>query len=472
MCRAREAATGTPRGSSCLLTPVRCTAVVTQPKLANSLAELFRQRLELLRGKGLLAVARNSGWVLFEHVYRAVLAAVIAAWVARYLGPGRYATLAYGVALTAFLGPVVQLGTNTIIVRDLARLPDKAAEIIGTAISLRLAVGFVGLCLAALVLLWTTQSFDDWLIGMLIAGQLVFQAAEPIDLFFQSRLESRYGVRSRAVITLLMAVVRVALIIGQMPLWTFALALGIEFAGIAVALVVAYRAHPASVPLTFSRRRAAVLLRESAPFLLSGLAIAGYMRFDHILIRELINPHALGLYAAVIALSQAWHFVPMSLVTSLAPHVAKAADLGEEVYRRTLRAAFAILGGLSMAIALGIAIFAGPAVKILLGPDYAPAVPVLRVYGITNIAVALGTAWNIWATISGQGRLLLLNTVVGSIVSVVANLSLIPRYGIFGAAIAANLSFFTSALFMNFFTCRDIFYLQIGLLRRGRISPL
>ena len=65
------------------------------------------------------------------------------------------------------------------------------------------------------------------------------------------------------------------------------------------------------------------LLREAWPFIVSGFAIAIYARVDQLLIKQLIGTHQLGLYAAIMPLSQFWQMVPMTLAVSIAPFVAR-----------------------------------------------------------------------------------------------------------------------------------------------------
>ncbi|MFC0588684.1 flippase [Novosphingobium aquiterrae] len=422
------------------------------------------------RGKGLRAIAGNTGWLLGEKVWRALLAALVTAWVARYLGPTNYASIAYALAIVTFFGPVAQLGISNLIVRDLAREPGAAGEIIGTGVVLRMGAGLLGLVGAIAFLFATDPTATGRLVGALIAGQLVFQSAEVIDCWFQSRLESRYGVRLRLVVSLVMSALKVGLILAKMPLWTFALAISLEFGLTAAAIAAAYLWHGQSVGWRFSAHRARGLLHEGLPFMASALAIAIYMRFDQVLLRQIDGVEALGIFAAIVPLAQVWQIVPVSIVASLTPVIAREAEKGPEAYAQALRAMFLLLGALSLAIALLIAVAAGPAVNLLLGQAYAGAVPALRVYGFTNIPVALGLAWNVWATISGKGKLLLINTVAGSVVSLIANLALIPRYGVMGAAVAANLSYFTSALLINYVTCRDMFFLQLGIVRKVRVA--
>lgn len=440
----------------------------SEPPPGRGLVAALLHRVQGLRGSNMMAVGRNTGWVMLEKLSRAVLSALISAWVARYLGPVQFSSIAYGLAVTVFLVPFAHLGMSNLVVRDFAREPARAHEILGTTLLLRTVAGLACFSVAVAVLLLTVESAEGRLVGTLVAAQLLFQSTDAIDFWFQSRLESRIGVKSRMVATFAVAGLKVALILAGAPLWTFALCISLEMALMMGTLLIAYHRHRVSARLSFDRRTAVRLVKEGVPFLFGALAVAVTMRVDQILLAHMTSAEMLGLYAAVVPLAQAGQLVPQSLLTSLAPMIARAADEGPEAFDSALRMMFLAIGGLSLCMAMGLLVLAPFVVPLLLGPAYARAIPVLQVYGFTNITVALGSAWSVWASSAGRGKLVLFNTACGGLVSLAANLLLIPQMGILGAAIAANLAFAASGLVLNFFTCRHVFRLQIGMKPRRR----
>jgi len=61
----------------------------------------------------------------------------------------------------------------------------------------------------------------------------------------------------------------------------------------------------------------------------------------------------------------------------------------------------------------------------------------------------------------GKSKLSLYKTLIGALTCIVANFTLIPVYGIYGAAVSAVLAQSVSTILANILLCREIFYMQI-----------
>ena len=134
------------------------------PKLLRLLPAPLRARLE--GNSQALAVLQNTAWLLLDQSLRLVLNIVVGARVARYLGPALYGQIAYVTSYILFFSAISPLGTNALVVRDIAREPLQAGTIVGTAFRLRLASGIAMWIAAALsvavfhpserILIWMT----------------------------------------------------------------------------------------------------------------------------------------------------------------------------------------------------------------------------------------------------------------------------------------------------------------------------
>ena len=64
--------------------------------LPDIIREWLEGRLDLQKTIG------NTGWLLFDRIFRIVLGLTIGAWIARYLGPEQFGELAYVLSFIAF----------------------------------------------------------------------------------------------------------------------------------------------------------------------------------------------------------------------------------------------------------------------------------------------------------------------------------------------------------------------------------
>jgi O-antigen/teichoic acid export membrane protein len=223
----------------------------------------------------------------------------------------------------------------------------------------------------------------------------------------------------------------------------------------------AYRTHPAREAWRWSAEAARSLLRQSWPFLLSGLAVITYMRIDQIMLRELAGEREVGIYSAALPFSQAFHFVPTVICASLLPVLSRLYAENREQFFGRLQQLFTVFAWSAIALVVVLAAAAEGLVALLLGAAYAESARVLSLHAATNVFIFLGVAQGQWILNEQRSRLALLRTAVGALANVLANLALIPRYGAVGAALAAVLAQALAAVLSNSVLAPQIFRMQL-----------
>ena len=146
----------------------------------------------------LLSIAKNSGWLIFDRLIRLVFGIFVSGWVARYLGPTNFGELAYVMAYIAIFGSVVSVGLDGIVVREITDNKISAGLILGTAFTLRFIFGLIS-WLMAVLFMTAFYGIDsrEVILTALIGTSLIFQAADTIDLWFQSKSQSRRTVLAK-----------------------------------------------------------------------------------------------------------------------------------------------------------------------------------------------------------------------------------------------------------------------------------
>lgn len=419
-------------------------------------------RAKLAGRANLLAVINNSSWLLFDKLIRMTLGLLVGAWVARYLGPTQFGELAFVLSYLAFFQAIALLGMDGIIVRDIARDKTNAGKILGTAFMLRLGTGIVCWLVAVGCMAWSNGWQDDsvW-ITALAGGSLVFQASDTIDLWFQSQSESRRTVVVKLIAYLLSNGIKVALILNNATLLAFAAVMMLDALAAAIGLAFAYRNFSCGHTWQHSASQAKKLFKESWLFLLSSISIMIYMRIDQIMIKEMLGEKELGIYAAVLPIATLWQFVPMALVTSLAPYVSRKKHESNHAYMDTIAnifRGFALLGWLTC---IPIAILSKPIINMLFGQAFIGGSTVLSIYIFTNIFINMGVAQSLWTLNNGESKIAFYKTIFGAAICIAGNFLLIPKIGITGVAIAGVLAQFGSTTISNIIFAPKILKLQI-----------
>ena len=173
--------------------------------------------------QALRKVAANGSWILVDRLLRQGLTVLLGAWIARRLGPAQYGDLAYVLAYLAFFQVVAAIGTDALLVRDMARDPAQAPQILGAAAGLRLGLGIVAWVIAvAGMALMHGAGHPAVLLTALAGAMLVFQPMDVVDVWFQSQSQSWRGFLARLAFYVVVAAIKIALILGNAPLTAFA----------------------------------------------------------------------------------------------------------------------------------------------------------------------------------------------------------------------------------------------------------
>jgi PST family polysaccharide transporter len=393
----------------------------------------------------------NIGWLFADRVVRMGVGLLVGVWVARYLGPSDFGLLNYVMAVTALFVTIGALGLNDIVVRDLVSTPEDSGEIIGTAMRLQLlggAVAFVTAMVAIVVM--RPGEPQTWAIMALFAISLLGQSGDTIRAWFESRVQARTVVWVANGVFAGATALRVVGILAGLPLAWFALLSGLELLLTSVGLVLAIRRAARGTPAAmahwrFSRRRAVRMLQNSWPLALSGIAITLNMRIDQVMLGQLLDDKAVGLFSAAVRVSEVWYFMPVAIVASAFPFIAGQSD--QAVADRRWRQLYAGMFWLSVAAGVFATLFGESVIRLLFGDAYAPAGAILVIHIWSGFNVALGLVWSRWIVLENQPRIQLAVQTLGALVNIGLNLLLIPRLGVIGAAWATLASYWISGLF-------------------------
>lgn len=405
------------------------------------LPEIFREKLE---GRQQLQNAiGNSGWLMFEKILRMAVGLFVNVWIARYLGPENFGLLSYALAFAFLFLPLVTLGLDEIVVRNLVRDPACKNETLGTAFVIKLvggAVAFVA-ATAAAILLRPTDTLSHWLVGIIAAGTL-FHSLNIIDIWFNSQVQTKYAVLARNIAFAICTVIKIVLILAKAPLAAFAVVVTIETAIAAAGLVIAYRAREGSFREWHATLATAKnLLRDSLPLMLSFVSVGIYQRIDQVMLQEMSGSSEVGIYAAAVRLSEVWIFIPNAIYWSVYPSIVKAKQVSDELFYERLQKFYNLVALLSYAIAIPMTLCSQWLVDTLFGEAYTRAGLMVAWLIWAHLFTSLEIARSAFLASMNWYKIYFISAFSGCILNVVLCYFLIPRYGAMGAVFASIFSY-------------------------------
>ena len=388
----------------------------------------------------------NTSWLLGERVLRMVVSLFVGIYVARYLGPERFGLLSYSLSFVMLFSSLSSFGLDDILVRELVQRPEQRNNLLGTVFWLKVCGTIVMGTAIALVLKFKAEDQQTyWMIAIITFGFL-FQATNVVDFYFQSQVQSKFAVRAQAIQLILTSLFKIYLVWNQAELIWFAFALMLDQVVVAVLFLLVYHWKIEWFPfLSFTWIQAKKLMIDAWPLIFAGMVVSVYMKIDQVMLKEMLDAKAVGVYAAAVKLCEAWYFVPTAVIASLFPAIITARKNSETLYEERVQKLYDLMVWVAVAVALPTTLFADWVILILYGADFQEAADVLKMYIWAGVFVSLGVASSKWLIAENLERYSFYSTLLGAILNIVCNFYLIPIYGIRGAALATLISYGTAA---------------------------
>ena len=407
---------------------------------------ILKKTIQLKHHSGFRKYFANTSWLLGEKILRMVVALFVAIYVARYLGPERYGFLSYALSFVWLFSSLASFGIDDILVRELVRSPEQRRNLLGTVFWLKVCGSIVmGTAIAAVLHFKAEDQQTYWLIALIALGFL-FQATNVVEFYFQAQVQSKFTVRAQIIQLLITSLLKIYLVWSEAELVWFAVALMLDQAVVAVLLMKMYRWKIEKFPyLSFNIIKAKLILKDAWPLIFAGMVVSIYMKIDQIMLKEMLNTKAVGVYAASVKLCEAWYFVPTALMASLFPAVVEARKKSETIYEERVQKLYDLMVWVSIAVALPTTLLADWIILILYGADFQEAAVVLRIYIWAGVFVSLGIASSKWLVAENLQRYSFYITALGAVLNISCNLWLIPIYGIKGASMATLVSYGTAS---------------------------
>jgi O-antigen/teichoic acid export membrane protein len=376
-------------------------------------------------------VARNLAWLAGGEVVLKGALFGAGVLVARGLGPAAMGdfTVAYGAAVVLML--MLNAGQIEVVIREVAKRPSAAVALYHAARawqrSLALAAVPLAACAALLVrqpsLRWTLLAFLPyaWLRSWLVTGGAAFKGLD--------RMDVEVSGRGAELVTALLLLAPLALTTA--PVWTTGLAFSLGAAAGVALIQLRFSSLPESGAAGVTP---GFLAREGLAFL--GLALTSQvtMRADTFLLASFgVAREEIGRYG--VASAPVWGLLGLAQLLSVAvyPTMARAAGRGELRVGRVM----ALGGGgaaLGVVLAVGLECVRFPLIRLVFGPAYLPAVPLLAVLAWALPGACTGMLLGAAVAACGRQAWGLWLRVAWVVLAVAANLLAIPRWGLMGAA--------------------------------------
>jgi O-antigen/teichoic acid export membrane protein len=338
----------------------------------------------------------NVGALLFRQLATWLLASLLVLFLPRYLGDTGLGKITFALALTTVLGVLANLGTDTFIIKEVAKDRSRLPVLFWNAAALRLALGLIALTLVSALAHAFVGDGELRLVLIVYGANLVVMSLNrALEASFQGLERMRWisiaEVLNKATVT---------------GLGVFALASGagvVVFAaivllgsGVGLAVNAAFLATTLSGRPRFSLRLCIVMVAGGLPFLFVGAITQLYQWSGVWLLRVLTADDVVGWYGAAIQLFAALNVIPLVLSTALLPRLSLAFATDPAGARRLASISLAVVLSTGLPLSLGLCVLSRDLIRLLDYPatfdNSIPLVAILAVnLSLTGVLMLIST---------------------------------------------------------------------------------
>lgn len=416
-------------------------------------------------------VFKNASWIVGCRIIQALLNLVISMMTARFLGPSTFGVINYAASIIAFVTPIMQLGINAVLVKEIVGSPDKEGEIIGSSILMCFLSAIVSIIgVVSFVSIANKGEKETVLVCAVYSLTLIFQAIEMIQYWFQAKYLSKCTSVIILVAYFFTSIYKIVLLLTNKSIYWFALSYSLDYFLIGIGLFYAYKKY-GTKKITFSFNTIRRLFSQGKHFILSGLMVNIFAQTDKIMLKFFLDDASVGFYSAAVNCAGITGFVFIAIIDSMRPLIYENQSLSKEKYDDSVKLLYSIIIYLALAQSVVMSIFAKLIVHILYGEEYYAAVSALQIIVWYTTFSYIGAVRNIWIVAEKKQKYLWIINLFGAISNIILNLIFIPQFGINGAAVASLITQIFTNVIVGFIL-KPIKYNNILMLRSLNIKYL
>lgn len=363
-------------------------------------------------------------------------------FLARRLGVNEFGS--YGVITTyiALLAVFADSGISTVTTRDVAKDLHRSDELFSHALALRLCLTSIIYVIAILIgSVGNERSFSRGFI-MVIGLFLFSEAVRRASIAMLTAYERMDIVAGLSVVSTFLKYTPfiIAVLYGRSLQTAFTLLVVFWAVGAGISLIITkkYCLHHGSTTLKLHTMR--TLLHESLPFGILLILSIIYFKADILMLAVMKGESAVGFYEGAYKFIEASMFIPTSIVATLLPVMSRMFVQDKDSYADVYVHSTRILAAGVLPFVIVVSLFAREIILLVYGVEYLPSTSALALLIWSLFVIFLNApVGNVIAT-SGLIRAFLPYAIINTLLNILLNFVLIPRYSFLGASFTTLLT--------------------------------
>jgi len=400
-------------------------------------------------------VFKNTFWITFAQCTTKLLKLILLIYVARVLGATEYGKFSFALALTGFFILFVDLGIPRITTREFSKEREKERDF-HSLFTLEVVLTLAVLGLIILSSFFITSSLDiRKMIWLLAIYSVTHGLGGIIYAFFRARQQMQYeafsAIFQAGAITLLSFLVIFSFPSAQNLSYAYAIG-GLIFI-IFVLIFFHFKISP--LKIKFSKKIWKNYLSMSWPLALVGVLGLIYGQMDSVMMGFLNQITEVGWYTAAYRIIGTI-VIPASFISSsFFPVLSKYFHESKVILQRIFWKEIELMIIIASPIMIGGLVLASKIIEFVYGQEYLPAVSALQVLLILAGISFVYNPFSHILIVANQQKKIFGISFSGAVINIALNMILIPKYTLYGAAVATLITWII--MFLLFIICTFLF---------------
>lgn len=386
-----------------------------------------------------MSITKNASLMTMASVGQKLISFVYFTIVARNIGAEAMGRYFFALSFTTVFVVFVDLGLTNVLVREAAKAKEKMQNYFSTVLSVKFLLGVLSYLAAVVVINLLGYQTETKNLVYLSAVTMLFDS---VHLTMYGVLRAVGDLRYEAVsimatqfITMVMGTIFLFLgfpLIFLIIAFTVPSFLNVCFASFILVKKYQIRIVPKYDPVVFK-----YLGKIAIPFALAAVFARVYSYIDSILLSKMLGDIVVGWYSIAYKITFAFQFVPLAIVAAIYPRFSEYFSNNKEKLAFIFEQSVKYLLVMVFPIVVGIGILAHDIILTLYTAEYLSSVLPLQVLLVGLVFSYI--SFPIGAFLNACNKQVTQTAIVGVVlgVNIILNVTLIPVYGIVGAAVAA-----------------------------------
>jgi len=362
---------------------------------------------------------------------------IINVFVARIISKDNYGLINYSSSLIAFFTAMFALGFDGIVTKKFAEDRANKGLYLGTALVSRTVFAIV--CIIFLQIVVRVISPGDTLLYKVTFIQsltILFGASDLLVFWYRFINEAKIVAVTNFTAFFIAFIFKVIALAVFKNLYLYLIAVSAEVFLSMLIMSVYYFKHNRD-KFGFSWKIFKKMISISYPFIISGILSAIYWQTDKLMIKSFMDNAAVANYSVAMTMAGTISIASTAIIEGFRPDIMNFKQTNENLYKKRFRQLYGLVFWICVVYCIFVTIFAKFLVLLIFGVKYLDAVPALYVVVWYVMFSYFSYINNLYMVAENKIKWIQIITFIGSVINIILNFILIPKFGIVGAALAS-----------------------------------